>query len=151
MSDAVVAPAVEAALKERFGAEIHVPQDLPGIAALRTIVEHSSHRRWTPASVDPDVLRLLFACALSAPSKSDLQQADIVHVADRERALIAGHADIRFTGLLTVTAPTREELEGAVAEVSRAAIQCGCETRRLCGQQGRAFTAAALPLARKLH
>ncbi len=72
-------------------------------------------------------------------------------VADRERALIAGHADIRFTGLLTITAPTREELEGAVAEVSRAAIQCGCETRRLNGQQARAFTAGALPLARKLH
>jgi len=72
-------------------------------------------------------------------------------VIDRERALIAGHADIRFTGLLTVTAPTREELEGAVAEVSRAAIQCGCETRRLSGQQARAFTAAALPLARKVN
>ena len=28
---------------------------------------------------------LLFACALSAPSKSDLQQADIVHVADRAK------------------------------------------------------------------
>jgi nitroreductase/FMN reductase [NAD(P)H] len=27
----------------------------------------------------------LFACALSAPSKSDLQQADIVHVADRAK------------------------------------------------------------------
>jgi nitroreductase/FMN reductase [NAD(P)H] len=33
--------------------------------------------------VDAGLLRLLFACALSAPSKSDLQQADIVHVADR--------------------------------------------------------------------
>lgn len=72
-------------------------------------------------------------------------------VIDRERALIAGHADIRFTGLLTVTAPSREELEGAVAEVSRAAIQCGCETRRLSGRQARAFTAAALPLARKVN
>ena len=57
----------------------------------------------------------------------------------------------RFTGLIAVTAATREELEAAVAEVSRAAIQSGCETRRLYGQQARAFVAAALPLARKVN
>lgn len=71
-------------------------------------------------------------------------------VLDRERAIIAGHADIRFTGLVAITAVTREALEAALAEVSRAAIQSGCETRRLYGQQARAFTAAALPLARKV-
>jgi hypothetical protein len=70
---------------------------------------------------------------------------------ERERAIISGHADVRFTGLITVTSQTREELEGAVAEISRAAIQSGCETRRLYGQQARAFTAAALPLARKVN
>ncbi|OFE16179.1 hypothetical protein BA895_20030 [Humibacillus sp. DSM 29435] len=72
-------------------------------------------------------------------------------VLDRERALIAGHADIRFTGLIAVTAATREALEAAVAEVSRAAIQSGCETRRLYGQQARAFIAAAPPLARRVN
>ena len=77
-----------------------------------------------------------------------VEQADVI---DRERALIAGHADIRFTGLVTVTAPSRDELEAAVAEVRRAAIQSGCETRRLCGQQARAFVAGALPLARKVN
>lgn len=71
-------------------------------------------------------------------------------VLDRERALIAGHADVRFTGLIAITAQTRDDLEAAVAEISRAAIQCGCETRRLVGQQAHAFTAAALPLARKV-
>ena len=71
-------------------------------------------------------------------------------VLDRERALIAGHADVRFTGLLAVTAATRDDLEAAVAEIRRAAIQSGCETRRLFGQQARAFTAAALPLARQV-
>lgn len=71
-------------------------------------------------------------------------------VVDRERALIEGHADVRFTGLLSITAPTREELEAAIAETTRAAIQCGCETRRLYGQQARAFTAGALPLARRV-
>ncbi|KJK11747.1 hypothetical protein UB45_10845 [Terrabacter sp. 28] len=71
-------------------------------------------------------------------------------VLERERALISGHADVRFTGLISITAGTRDELEAEVAEISRAAIQCGCETRRLYGQQARAFVAASLPLARKV-
>ena len=49
--------------------------------------------------------------------------AEHADVLDRERALIAGHADIRFTGLITVTAATLDELEAAVAEIARAAIQ----------------------------
>jgi hypothetical protein len=77
--------------------------------------------------------------------------AELDDVLDRERALLAGHADLKFTGLITLTAPTLEELEDAIAQVERAAIQCGCETRRLQGQQARAFTAAALPLARPIH
>lgn len=72
-------------------------------------------------------------------------------VLDRERALISGHADVRFTGLIAVPATTLDDLEAAVAEIRRAAIQSGCETRRLYGQQARAFTAAALPLARKVN
>jgi hypothetical protein len=71
-------------------------------------------------------------------------------VLERERALISGHADIRFTGMLGITAATRDGLEAAVAEVSRAAIQSGCETRRLYGRQARAFAAASLPLARRI-
>ncbi len=76
-----------------------------------------------------------------------VEHADVL---ERESALIAGHADIRFTGLLTITAPTRPALEAAVAETARAAVQSGCETKRLHGQQARAFTAAALPLARRI-
>lgn len=75
---------------------------------------------------------------------------ELSDVLDRERALIGGHADMRFTGLLCVTAETRDELEAAVARVERAAIQGGCETRRLVGQQAQALLAAALPLARQV-
>ncbi|MFC8501279.1 SCO6880 family protein [Pedococcus sp. NPDC057267] len=71
-------------------------------------------------------------------------------VLERERALLAGHADVRLTGLITITAADRDALEAAVAEVSRAAIHCGCETRRVHGRQARAFAAAALPLARRV-
>lgn len=74
----------EAAFK-RFGEHFKVPQTLEGGAELLSMLAHSSHRRWQTRAVDPDLLNLLFACALSAPSKSDLQQADIVHVADRAR------------------------------------------------------------------
>ncbi|WP_347351236.1 SCO6880 family protein [Intrasporangium sp.] len=77
--------------------------------------------------------------------------AELDDVLDRERALLAGHADLKFTGLITLTAASLEQLEDAIAQVERAAIGCGCETRRLQGQQARAFTAAALPLARPIH
>ncbi len=68
----------------------------------------------------------------------------------RERELVAGHTDLLFAGFLAVTASTKDELDGAVAEMQRAAIQAGCETRRLVGQQTQAFAAAALPLGRGL-
>ena len=73
---------MERALMERFGATIPVAQDQPGAGALARMLEHRSQRRYAPQPVPAELLQLLFACALSAPSKSDLQQADIVHVSD---------------------------------------------------------------------
>ena len=74
---------------ERFGVETRAAADQPGADSLARMLEHRSHRRYTSQPVDPALLRLLFACALSAPSKSDLQQADIVHVsaADKRKAI----------------------------------------------------------------
>jgi len=84
-------------------------------------------------------------------SIADLSDAkELSDVLDRESALIGGHADIRFTGLIAVTAGTKDQLDSALSQIERAATQSGCETRRLFGQQARAFTAAALPLARKV-
>lgn len=72
------------ALAERFGAPLDVIEaDFPGLKELARIASHRSHRKYRKQPIDPGLLRLLFACALSAPSKSDLQQADIIHVADR--------------------------------------------------------------------
>jgi hypothetical protein len=68
----------------------------------------------------------------------------------RERELVAGHTDLLFAGFLAVTATSKDSLDAAVADVQRAAIQAGCETRRLVGQQAQAFIAAALPLGRGL-
>ena len=55
---------------------------LSGLDELTRIAGHRSHRRFLPRPVAPDLLKLLLACALSAPSKSDLQQCDIVAVTD---------------------------------------------------------------------
>lgn len=69
----------------RFGETLSVPAGLSGADELARQLEHSSHRKWTEQPVAADLLRLLFACAMSAPSKSDLQQADIIHVVDRSK------------------------------------------------------------------
>jgi nitroreductase/FMN reductase [NAD(P)H] len=87
---------IEAALAERLGTKLRADAGLPGLDELARLAEHRSHRRFASRPVEPALLRLLFACALSAPSKSDLQQADIVHVADRAkvRAIAAGIPDM---------------------------------------------------------
>jgi nitroreductase/FMN reductase [NAD(P)H] len=77
--------AITQALGERFGAAFDVPEGLQGAEELARIASHCSHRKFRSQPPAPGLLRLLFACALSAPSKSDLQQADIIQVADRAR------------------------------------------------------------------
>ena len=77
-------------------------------------------------------------------------EADSIEYQDikvRERQLIAGHADVALTGLLTVSADSEEELRSACAVVETAAVGAQLDLRRLTWQQAEAFTAAALPLA----
>jgi len=76
---------IASALSERFGAAPDVDAGLPGLDELARMAEHRSHRKFSDRPVAPELLRLLLACALSAPSKSDLQQADVVHVSDRTK------------------------------------------------------------------
>ena len=74
---------LEAALSERFGTDFAVEPSLPGLDELARMAEHRVHRKFDGRPDAPALLRLLLACACAAPSKSDLQQADVVHVADR--------------------------------------------------------------------
>ncbi|MWB99038.1 SCO6880 family protein [Agromyces seonyuensis] len=76
--------------------------------------------------------------------------AEYEDVLQQEADLTAGHGVLRVTGLISVTAPTVDELDAAVAAIEQAAIQASCEVRRLVGQQAQAFTAAALPLCRSI-
>lgn len=91
MRDAAMKPPSDAladlqsALQTRFGTAPEIEPGLPGIGELANIAGHRSHRQFSPRAVEPKLLPLLAACALSAPSKSDLQQADIIHVADRAK------------------------------------------------------------------
>ena len=82
MTDQTTARAIAAVLQERFGEDFTIDPETPGLPALAALAGHRSHRRFLPRPVAPELLRLLCACALSAPSKSDLQQCDIVVVSD---------------------------------------------------------------------
>src|SRR5271169_364114 len=83
MPDAV--QAIETALVERFGDRVAVDASLPGLEDLARLASRHVSRRFLGRNVPPDLLRLLCACALSAPSKSDLQQGDILIVRDKMR------------------------------------------------------------------
>ena len=74
------AGAIQAALSERFGEAFEVDQALRGLEELSRLAARRVHRRYLARDVEPGLMRILCACALSAPSKSDLQQADIVIV-----------------------------------------------------------------------
>jgi hypothetical protein len=77
---------------------------------------------------------------------SDVQEyGDLL---EREQALLSGHADVEFSGFITVTANSEEGLTAAVALMERSAGQSGCETRVLYGRQSQGFVVAALPLGR---
>jgi nitroreductase len=82
MPDDTGVKAIAAALAQRFGEDFAIDPALPGLDELARIAGQRSHRRFLPRAVAPELLRLLCACALSAPSKSDLQQCDIVVVTD---------------------------------------------------------------------
>ena len=66
-------------------------------------------------------------------------------VAQRERDLAAGHGDVRWLGLVVVSADSEDALDDACMEVEIAATQALLDLRRLVGQQMEGFVAAALP------
>jgi nitroreductase len=89
MTDLTSAKAIAAALQHRYGEQLPVDENLAGLDALARIASRKVHRRYLDKPVDAALLRLLCACALSAPSKSDLQQADIVILEKPEQNIIA--------------------------------------------------------------
>ena len=70
---------VKAALQARFGDAPDVPA---AAEALEAMAARGVCRRYLPDVVDRALIRTLCAVALSSPTKSDLQQRDIVVVTD---------------------------------------------------------------------
>lgn len=79
---------IAAAISQRYGERL-APPAVPNLDALAVLNARSVCRRYKPDPVPEAVLRLLCATALAAPTKSDLQQATLIRVADpaRRRAI----------------------------------------------------------------
>jgi nitroreductase/FMN reductase [NAD(P)H] len=77
-----------AALEQRFGAAVQPlgdpdgPQPWP--LAWQDLATRGSCRSFSERKVAPELIDMLCALALSSPSKSDLQQRDIIVVEDRQ-------------------------------------------------------------------
>jgi hypothetical protein len=71
-------------------------------------------------------------------------------LARREAELAEGHASFRYSGFVTVSAATEEELSSASDAVQHAAGQSRLAMRRLYGDQASAYT-CTLPLCRGLR
>jgi nitroreductase/FMN reductase [NAD(P)H] len=82
MPAATASSRIAAAVKRRFGADFELPAGLPNLDALAALNERSVCRRYRGDPVPEALVRLLCASALAAPTKSDLQQATIVRIAD---------------------------------------------------------------------
>ena len=77
-------------IEERFGLPTRAGQETPAEGTVALMLSHRVHRRWKPDPIADETLEIVLAAALSAPSKSDLQQVGIVLVRDRaKQSLIA--------------------------------------------------------------
>jgi nitroreductase/FMN reductase [NAD(P)H] len=88
----------------RFGENFTIDEKLSGLDEIARIAGHHVTRHFLERKIDASLLRLLCACALSAPTKSDLQQADIIIVNDTEKRRII--ADLVPNQPFSRSAPT---------------------------------------------
>jgi nitroreductase len=92
---------------EPLEAALKADLDQEAAVALARLAGRGSVRSFKPEAVAPELLRLLGAVALSAPTKSDLQQRDILFVTDPDLrasldALVGGQAWIAEAPALLV-------------------------------------------------
>ena len=73
----------------------------------------------------------------------------VAEVESREGELASGYVECLYTGLLTLTAPTSEQLDVQAADLEQAAANVGVELQPLWGRQGDGWV-ASLPLGRTL-
>ena len=138
--------------------------DVPASFLQPLILSPGSHRSFSlllePSSHETAMRRVRRAkveLAADAAQRARLgrlddasSRAESDEVARREQQLVAGHGDVAFVGLVTVTAATLDGLTSARRATEADAARAGCELRLLVGQQALAHAAATLPLARRL-
>ena len=74
------------ALNHRFDAQLGPPDEtVAPTEALRSMASRRSHRRFKAEPLSLELLQMLCAVALSAPSKSDMQARDIVIVRNKAK------------------------------------------------------------------
>lgn len=74
------------ALNHRFDATLAEPAEtVSAPETLQAMAERRSIRRFKPEALSLELLQMLAGVALSAPSKSDLQQRDIIIVRDKSK------------------------------------------------------------------
>jgi hypothetical protein len=94
------------------------------------------------ADESDDALRNRFGIRTSGRRRREAHAAT-----RREEELLDGYDDVRFSGYVTVSAPTADQLEQAVADVVAQARSARMRLVRLVGQQAEAFWYTA-PLCR---
>src|ERR1043166_3147293 len=77
-------------IEDRFGLPTEAGRDRPAEGTVAQILSHRTHRRYKPDPVPDDVLEIVLAAALWAPSKSHLQAVAIVLVKDRAKQATIG-------------------------------------------------------------
>jgi len=77
-------------IQDRFGLPTEAGRARAAEGPLALLLSHRTQRRYKPDPVPDDVLEVALAAALSAPSKSDLQQVGIVLVRDRAKQATIG-------------------------------------------------------------
>ncbi len=72
-------------IRSRFGQPTETGHSVDANDTIAGILARRSHRAFKPDPIPQDLLDTLLATAFSAPSKSDLQQACVIHVEDRDK------------------------------------------------------------------
>jgi nitroreductase len=77
-------------IEDRFGLPTAAGRAVPAEGTVAQLLSHRVQRRYKPDPISDETLEIVLAAALSAPSKSDLQQVAIVIVRDRAKQATVG-------------------------------------------------------------
>ncbi len=69
-------------IDRRFATEQDIGRERLPTPMQSLLLGHRSRRRYKPDPISDEIMSTLFACALSAPAKSDLQQVSIIRFTD---------------------------------------------------------------------